>query len=533
MVLEQLYVGIDLGTTNSSVAILNPYTDKVDVQHVDVGETPELIRSILSKDMEGNWIIGNQAAAMDQLKHRSVFSIKTQLRKDLNYNLTIDDETYGVEELVYIFLRELIHKAGIPGPEHIARLCLSVPVNMNEDQKGVMERAALRLGIPAESVWFIDEPVSVLWDTRKIKGQYVLVFDFGGGTLDLAIMDKYETEDQQDEELEETAETLEHGVNHYKGKVLAKVGLDLGGDDLDDVIIRAMVEEGKKQGNPVCESIDLSIFDDAERLHKLKNHPKFTFYYQLKNHAEKIKHHLSTEEQVTVQIPPLVPGVDQGIQGFKMTLEDFIIRTAAIRNRMLQGLKTLNIEFRQRTGLTHTQIEAVLLSGGSSLVSFVPDLLEELYNNARIVWDENFLQTRIARGNARYTKSEKDLLVGDVVNASYGIYNHAGKETIVVIQDTEFYPIQKVKRVATTKANQKSIEIMPMVKKGTQSKFESLTKNGNPLRWKMTIQPHPQTMDLGRISVTYEINKSQRLRISAYDHLFNTEIGIEEIALSD
>lgn len=124
-------------------------------------------------------------------------------------------------------------------------------------------------------------------------------------------------------------------------------------------------------------------------------------------------------------------------------------------------------------------------------------------------------------------------MIGDLVNASYGIYNHAGKETIVVIEETEFYPIQKVKRIATTKANQQSIEIMPMVKKGDNARFENLKKDGNPLRWKMNIKPHPQTMDLGRITVTYEINKSQRLRISAYDHLFEAEIGIEEIALAE
>lgn len=376
--MEHYYVGIDMGTTNSSLAILNPLTNKVDVKRVDVGENPEIIRSILSKDLEGNWIIGNQAAALDQLKDRSVFSIKTQLRKNNKALLEIDNESYSTEDLIYIFLDELIRKAGIPNSEHIERLCLSVPVNLDEERKSIMERAALRLGLDAENIWFIDEPVSVLWDCRKIKGQYVLVFDFGGGTLDLAIMDKYETEDMQNEELDSSDEMLGHGSNHYKGKVLAKVGLDLGGDDLDDVIIRSMVDEGKKQGNPVCNSIDLEIFDDPERLHKLKNHPKFTFYYQLKTQAEKIKHTLSTEEKTTIDISPLLPGVDQGIQGFTFTLEDFIIRTSNIRNQMMQGLKNLNDQFQKRTGMMRQDIEAVLLSGGSSLVSFVPDLLEEI-----------------------------------------------------------------------------------------------------------------------------------------------------------
>lgn len=524
--MDKYYIGIDLGTTNSSLAIFNPFTNKVEQKAVDIGEKPELVRSILSLDHDGNWMLGNQAAALDQLKDRTVFSLKTELRNHPDYKLEVDGRTYRTEQLIHIFLQQLLQKANIAYPEQVERLCLSVPVNMSEDQKGMMERAAVKLGIDRQNIWFIDEPVSVLWDCRLIQGQYALVFDFGGGTLDMAIMDKYETEDGREAEQNDEA-------HHYKGKVLAKIGLDIGGDDLDHTIMRMMIVEGKKQGNPVCESISLEVFEDAERLQKLKEHPKFTFYHRLKHEAEKMKLALSNDDRVSVDIAPLLPGVDQGIVGFTLTLEDFMIQTANIRTQMMQGLKKLNDQFEERTGLSRQHIDAVLLSGGSSLVSFVPDLLEELFMNARIVWDEGYLQTRISRGNARYAQSDSELIVGDLVNAAYGIYNHAGKETIVVIDETERYPVHKVKRVATTKPNQQAIEIVPMVKKGELGRFENFKKDGHPIRWRMTIKPHPQTMDLGRISVTYEINKSQRLRIRAYDHLFQSEIGIEEITLPE
>lgn len=524
--LDKYYIGIDLGTTNSSLAIFNPYTNKVELKDVDIGEKPELVRSILSLDNDGNWMLGNQAAALDHLKERSVFSLKTELRNNANFKLEVDGKTYGTEQLVSVFLQQLLQRAHIAMPEQIERLCLSVPVNMSEDQKSIMERAAVKLGIDKQNIWFIDEPVSVLWDCRLIQGQYVLVFDFGGGTLDMAIMDKYETEDGRE------AEQLDED-HHYKGKVLAKIGLDIGGDDLDHAIMRMMIVAGKKQGNPVCESISVEVFEDAERLQKLKEHPKFTFYHRLKHEAEKMKLALSHDDTVRIDISPLLPGVDEGIAGFTLTSEDFIVQTANIRARMMQGLKMLNDQFEERTGLSRQHIDAVLLSGGSSLVSFVPDLLEELFMNARIVWDEGFLQTRISRGNARYAQSDSELIVGDLVNAAYGIYNHAGDETIVVIDETERYPVHKVKRVATTKPNQQAIEIVPMVRKGEQRRFENFKKDGLPLRWRMTIKPHPQTMDLGRISVTYEINKSQRLRVRAYDHLFESEIGIEEIVLAE
>jgi molecular chaperone DnaK len=531
--MDKYYVGIDLGTTNSSVALFNPLNQQVEVKQVDVGENPNLIRSILSKDFDGNWIIGNQAAALDRLRQRSVFSVKTELRKNPHFKLAVDGEEVPLIDLIAIFLRELLEKAGIDRPDRIERLCLSVPVNFDENGKSMMEKAAVKLGIPTANIWFLDEPVSVLWDCRLIQGQYVLIFDFGGGTLDLAVMDKYETEDMMHNRLQHPTLSAEAGDRHQQGKVIAKHGLSLGGDDLDDTIVRYFIEQGKLQGNPVCESISLDIFDDAERLHKLKNHPKFTFYYQLKTLAEKTKRMLSSHDQYSLSIPPLVPGVDEGIKGVTMTLEQFIVRTETMRNRMLHGLKQLNEQFQKQTGLTRSDIEAILLSGGSSLISFVPDLLEELYPNARIVWDEEHLQTRIARGNARYTKNEEEMLVVDLVNASYGIYNHAGKDTIVMIEPSETYPIHKVKRVATTKANQKEIEIAPMVKYSEYGSFEPLKKNGKTIRWRMNIEPHPQTMDLSRITVTYSIDKSQRMKISAYDNLFQNEIGVEEISLAD
>lgn len=521
--MRKYHVGIDFGTTNSSLALLDPRTNKVEMKKVDVGERPFIIRSILSKDLEGHWMIGNQAAAIDHLKQRSVFSIKTELRRNPSFQITIDEEKLGIQQLIAVFLTELMSKAGISSPREVERLCLSVPVNFDENSKSIMEQAAVSIGIPLKQIWFLDEPVSVLWDCHTIQGQYVLVFDFGGGTLDLAIMDKYESEDQ--------VETQDD--HHYKGKILAKLGLDIGGDDLDDVIIRYFIEQGKQQGNSVCESISLDLFDDPERLHKLKNHPKFSFYYQLKTMAEKAKHMLSNHEQYSLSIPPLVPGIDDGIKGITITLEQFMVRTENIRDKMMHGLKQLNDQFHVATKLKRNAIEAVLLSGGSSLLSFVPDLLEELYPNARIVWDEQQLQTRIARGNARYTRSEGEMLVGDLVNANYGIYNHAGKETIVMIEQTELYPVHKLRRVATTKVNQTEIEIVPMVKQGVQKTFERLKKNGHPVFWRMKIQAHHQTMDLSRITVTYTIDKSQTLRVSAYDHMFQKEIGIEEISLKN
>jgi len=532
--MDPLLVGIDFGTTNSSVAVLDPVSNRVHMKRLDEGETPYLIRTILTKGVEGDWMIGNQAAALGKLRDRSVLSLKTELRRSPEFRLRVDGDDLSIVDLISRFLIELLAKAGIPEPETIDRLALSVPVNYDDRRKAIMEQAAVNIGVEPSRIWFLDEPVSVLWDCRIIPSRYALVFDFGGGTLDMAIMDKEASEKHRQAIVHHPYfDPEDNDSNRYHGKVVTKLGLDLGGDDLDDCLVKLFVERGKEQGNPVCDSIALELFEDPERLHKLKSHPQYTFYHQMKSIAEQVKRRLSTEEAVTVDIPPLMPGVDQGIKDVTITAEQFYLATEKPREKMMKGLTELAQRFNDATRLTRRDIGAVLLSGGSSLVPFVPDVLEELFPNARIVWDEEHLQTRIARGNARYTRSEDEWIVGDVVNASIGIYNHAGKETIEVIAADDTYPIKKHKRVATTKPNQTKIEIAPMVKTQGSDRYEPLQKYGRPILWRMNIRAHPGTHDVNRLTITYAIDKSQRLRVSAYDNLFKSDIGVEEIELAD
>lgn len=531
--MEPLLVGIDFGTTNSSVAVLDPISNRVSMKRLDEGETPYLIRTILTKGYEGDWLIGNQAAALGKMRERSVMSLKTELRRSPEFKLQVDGESIPLNRLIAAFLRELLKRSGIHDPTTIERLALSVPVNFDNQRKSIMEQAAVSLGIDSSRIWFLDEPVAVLWDCRIIPARYVLVFDFGGGTCDMAVMDKEMSVKHRQAIVHHPLLDPETEGNRYHGKVITKLGLDLGGDDLDDCLVKLFVERGKAQKNPVCEMIALELFEDPERLHKLKTHPKFTFYHALKTIAERVKRKLSTEEAVTVDIPPLMPGVDLGIPNVTITAEEFFLATERPRSVLMDGLRRLNEQFAAAMRLTRKDIGAVLLSGGSSLVPFVPDVLEEMYPNARIVWDEEHLQTRIARGNARYTRSEDEWLVGDVVNASIGIYNHAGRETIEVIAPDDTLPVRKTKRVATTKPNQTKIEIAPMVKQAGSDRYEPLQKYGRPIVWQMNIRPHPGTHDVNRMTITYSIDKSQRLRISAYDNLFRMEIGVQEVELAD
>lgn len=523
------YVGIDFGTTNSSIAVMDGDTAQANVIELEGGYAPSrlLLRTVLYFSPDGSVEAEETSAFNDS--QRAVFSLKRHMMYDSHFSKTVDGVTYTAEQLVALFLTDLLKRARI-NQSDISRLVLSVPTHYNEDLKSLMEKACGRLGIPAGSVWFIDEPIAVLWDykDRYSKDEIMLIFDFGGGTLDLAVMNKSDNAIGV-----ETAATIfkqlnkDDSYNYKRGKILAKKGLVIGGDDVDIQIIKFIVEEGKKQENTVCQALDLGIFDDKERLENLKQKE---IYPLLKKTAERIKVALSEQESYSTTIPPLLPVIDRvGIRGITLTREEFVRRCEPLWQSIEDGLVELNRDMKANGGLGLEQIDAVLLSGGSSLIPHVQDLLERIMPNAKLGMDKQFLQTSICRGNARYSYQDGEILVDDQVNAAYGIYNHHDKDTVTVIKETDAYPIEIKKRVATVKPNQEHIEIIPMVRKG--SGFEPLVKVSGPIYYRMRIKPSPRHRDLSRISVTFKIDKAQKLKISAYDNLFKEVVGVEEVDL--
>ncbi len=526
------YVGIDFGTTNSSLAVMKTDTGDVEVVKLEGGYEPnrQILRTVLYFPPNGDPTAEETMAFQETA--RSLFSLKRKIMDDPSFSFEVDGVTYQADELVMFFLRDLLKRANIP-IEEISRLVLSVPTLYGEEEKNLMERACRRLGIRSDQVWFIDEPIAVLWDYKDqlMNEELIMVFDFGGGTLDLAVMEK----DQNLEGINTAASILKQqlskqgeGVNWKKGQILAKIGVNIGGDHLDEVIIKYLIEEGKKQDNPVCMALDLSLFDDHERLNRFR---KNEIYPRLKKTAERVKIMLSDEENYIFSMPPIVPKVDRnGLRNIQLSREDFEKRCQPIWDAIADGIRELGKQLQQLHGFGLERIGAVLLSGGSSLVPKVQDIIEEWVPNARLGFDPH-LQTSICRGNALYSYHDGEILVDDQINAAYGIYNHKDRDTVTVIKETDMYPIQIKKRIATTKPNQEYIEIIPMVRKG--SDFEPIKKAGSPIFYRMKIRPLRKSHDLSRITVTFSIDKSQRLTISAFDNAYKETIGVEEVDLSD
>lgn len=531
-----LYIGVDFGTTNSSIAQIDLDTGQSEVIEVEggYGEGKKLLRTVLYFQETGEVVAEEALASINPT--RSVDSLKRKIIEDPKYTKEIDGKVYPADKLVGFFLSDLFKRAHKDIKE-IRRLVLSVPTHYDEELKNLMERACCNIGIPSSKVWFIDEPVAITWDYQghHMPGELVLVFDFGGGTLDLAVMRKSENlggvgtaaEILRGEGWNNNART-----NWKKSKIIDKKTIIKAGDDLDEVIMRYLIEKGKEQNNEVCKVIDLAAFDDPDRYKKLReNLEQQGIYRKLKSASERIKIQLSEQEEYGMTIPPLHPKYDRvGLKGITMSQTEFIKRAGGIWDIIRKGIQELGRNIQSTAGIELSQIEAVLLSGGSSLIPYVQDLIEDLLPNARIGMDP-YMQTSICRGNARYCYHDGEILVEDKVNSAYGIYNHYDKDVVMVINEKDTYPIEIKKRVATTKPNQKMIEIVPMVRKGGD--FGPLVKNGSPVYCKMNIKPHIRIRDLARITVSYSIDKSQRLKITAYDNLFKETVGVEEINLSD
>ena len=518
------FVGIDFGTTNSSIAVYNTekYVPETKQLKSGYGAKKEIMRTFLYYTEDGQVLSDNIQASNIANSERSVLSLKRQIMKDPEFTKIIDGVEYTSEQMIADFIGYLLQDAGID-PEDITQLVLSVPTNYTEELKDKMEFAVNLLGI--SEPWFIDEPVSVLWDHKdaKLQGDVILVFDFGGGTLDLAVMRKSENDSARSRVL---PKGFGKQSNHKKGKILAKIGANIGGDDIDEMIIKHFITVGKQNGNPVCDKINLEIFDDEARMQKFR---QFNFYPTLKNIAEATKIQLSQHDEVPFFIPTLHPQHDRvGIKG-TLSQAQFMDVTKDLWAGIADSLNDLNNALKA-SGMSLKDIECVFLSGGSSLVPAVADLLEQHMPNARLQFDEN-MQTSICRGNAIYAHPNVEILVEDHINSAYGIFNHVDQDVVVVIKETAAYPFVAKKRIATTRPNQTEIEIVPMVRKGGD--FEPIRKNGTNIFYRLKVRPLHECRDLTRFDVHYEIDRSQKLKISAYDNHFKESVGVYEVSLDE
>lgn len=361
-------IGIDLGTTNSLAAV---WKEGEAVLIAD-GLGNLMVPSIVAIDTEGNVLTG-QAAKEEELLHpeRCASNFKRFMGTEKVYSLA--DRKFTPEELSALILRRLKSEAEAYLDEEVTEAVISVPAYFNNDQRYATKLAAEIAGIYCERI--INEPSAAALTVRKMDmegEQLFLVFDFGGGTLDVSIVDCFENI------VEITAIA---GDNH------------LGGTDFDQAIAQAFCEENEIAWNTLDNKQQKALLFECRRC----------------------KEQLSARNEVKLEFC-----IGAGTYAMEITTEKLF----RIGRKLFQRIKNVVSKAVRDSGQRLDDITYVLLAGGSSRMPAVQMFLSRLFERDVIVGEEPDLL--IARGIGIYTgikerrEELKDILMTDVCPFSLG-----------------------------------------------------------------------------------------------------------------
>ena len=323
-------IGIDLGTTNSCVAVMEGGKPVVIANTEGIRTTP----SVVAFTKNGERLVGEPAKRQAVTNaDKTISSIKRHMGSD--YKVTIDDKKYTPQEISAMILQKLKADAESYLGEHVSEAVITVPAYFNDAQRQATKDAGKIAGLDVKRI--INEPTAaaLAYGLDNESEQKVMVYDLGGGTFDVSIIE------------------IGDGVI----EVLSTNGdTKLGGDDFDQKIINWMIEEFKK-----AEGIDLS--SDKMALQRLKEA------------AEKAKKELSSATTTNINLP-FITATAEGPKHFDMNLtrakfeelvSDLVERTAIpVQNAMKDA------------GLNYSEISKVLLVGGSTRVPCVQEKVKQL-----------------------------------------------------------------------------------------------------------------------------------------------------------
>ena len=467
-------VGIDLGTTNSVVAVLEGGEPTV-IANAEGGRTTP---SVVAFAKDGEVLVGEVAKRQAITNpDRTIRSVKREM--GTNWSIDIDGKDYNAQEVSARTLMKLKRDAEAYLGDTVTEAVITVPAYFDDAQRTATQEAGKVAGL--EVLRIINEPTAAALAYGLEKGdedQTILVFDLGGGTFDVSVLE------------------IGDGVFEVKS---TSGDTSLGGDDWDERVITWLVESFTND-----HGVDLSKDNMAMQ--------------RLKEAAEKAKIELSSSQSTQINLP-FVTATDAGPLHM-----DYALSRSKFQELTSDLLERCRKPFEQAikdAGLSMSEIEHVILVGGSTRMPAVTELVQTMtgkepnksVNPDEVVAVGAAVQAGVLRGEV------KDILLLDVTPLSLGIETKGGVMTKMIERNTTI-PTRRTEVYTTAEDNQPSVEIHVLQGEREMSQF-----NKTLGKFQLVDIP-PAPRGVPQIEVTFDIDANGIVHVSAKDRATGKEQSI-------
>ena len=490
-------LGIDLGTTNSAIAIVEGGEAKIIENKEGNRTTPSIVAISKNGDRLAGLLAKRQAVTNPQ---NTIFSAKRLIgrrysdpevqrdKKLLSYEIReasnggveikMNDKWYTPQQISSMVLQKLKADAEEKLGEKIEEAIITVPAYFDDSQRQATKDAGEIAGLKVNRI--INEPTAaaLAYGLDKKKEEKIVVYDFGGGTFDVSV-------------LEVSADTIE--VRGTGGDT------HLGGDDFDQKIIKWLIDEFKKD-----QGIDLS--KDVLALQRLKEG------------AERAKHELSSTIETEINIPFITSGAD-GPKHFNLKMTRAKLEEL-VRDEIERSVKETEKVVKE-AGFQLTEIDEIVLVGGQTRMPAIQEVVKKLFNKEphkginpdEVVALGAAIQGGIMQGSVR------DVLLLDVTPLSLGIETLGGVCTKIIEKNITI-PVSRSQVFSTAADNQPSVEIHIL-----QGEREMAGDNKTLGRFILDGIP-PSPRGVPQVEVTFDIDANGILNVKAKDKATNKEQSV-------